>query len=92
MAVVAAASRTVRPTPVEPVNESMSTSGWRSSSAPTVEPRAGEHVDHAVGQAGLGGDLREQQRVSGVISAGLSTMVLPAAMAGRIFHAAICSG
>jgi hypothetical protein len=30
--------------------------------------------------------------VSGVFSAGLSTIVLPAAIAGRIFHAAICSG
>ena len=32
------------------------------------------------------------RQVSGVSSAGLSTMVLPAAMAGRIFQAAICSG
>ena len=30
--------------------------------------------------------------VSGVSSAGLSTIVLPAAIAGRIFQAAICSG
>ncbi len=30
--------------------------------------------------------------VSGVISAGFSTIVLPAAIAGRIFHIAICSG
>ena len=30
--------------------------------------------------------------VSGVSSDGLSTMVLPAAIAGRIFQAAICSG
>jgi len=30
--------------------------------------------------------------VSGVSSEGLSTMVLPAAMAGRIFHIAICRG
>jgi hypothetical protein len=30
--------------------------------------------------------------VSGVISAGLRTIVLPAATAGRIFQPAICSG
>ena len=30
--------------------------------------------------------------VNGVFSAGLSTIVLPAAIAGRIFHIAICSG
>jgi hypothetical protein len=30
--------------------------------------------------------------VNGVISAGLSTMVFPAAIAGSTFQAAICSG
>jgi CII-binding regulator of phage lambda lysogenization HflD len=32
------------------------------------------------------------KEVRGVISAGLRTIVLPAEMAGRIFHMAICSG
>ena len=30
--------------------------------------------------------------VIGVVSAGFSTMVLPAAIAGSTFHTAICSG
>ena len=53
---------------------------------------AGDHVDDAGGGAGLGERLGEEEVVSGVISAGLSTMVLPAAMAGSTFQAAICSG
>ena len=44
------------------------------------------------GQLGLLADLGEGSAVSGVVSAGLSTTVLPQASAGAIFHASISSG
>ena len=53
--------------------------------------RAGDDVEHALGEE-LGGDLGERSVVSGVVSAGLRTIVLPPASAGPIFQIAIISG
>ena len=53
---------------------------------------AGDDVDDARRQVGLLADLGEQSAVSGVVSAGFSTTVLPHASAGAIFHASISSG
>ncbi len=52
---------------------------------------AGDDVEGARREE-LGGDLGQRRVVSGVVSLGLSTMVLPAARAGAIFHTAIISG
>ena len=58
-----------------------------------MSPVAGDDVDDARGQFGLLEDLGEQERAdSGVVSAGFSTQVLPAASAGASFQAAISSG
>ena len=83
---------TWRPTAVEPVKETIDDVGVADEVLARDRPGAGDDVDDAVGGAGLGERLREQQAVSGVISAGLRTIVLPAAMAGSTFQAAIWSG
>jgi hypothetical protein len=70
----------------------MSTSGWRSRWAPATGTRAGDDVDDAGGCPASVNASANITEVSGVISAGLRTIVLPAAIAGRIFQAAICSG
>ena len=53
---------------------------------------AGDDVEHALGQARLERSSPSRSALSGVCSAGLSTIVQPAASAGAIFHAAISSG
>ena len=92
MAVVAAASSTVRPTRVEPVNETMSTSGCRSSTAPQSAPVPVSTLTTPAGMPASVAISANSRLVSGVSSDGLSTIVFPAAIAGRIFHAPICSG
>jgi hypothetical protein len=52
---------------------------------------ATDHVEHAGGQE-LGGISASITYVAGVVSEGLSTTVLPAAMAGANFHTAIIIG
>ena len=54
---------------------------------------AGDDVDDARRKIGFLNDLRQRQRASAsVVSAGLSTIVLPHASAGASFHAAMSSG
>jgi len=54
---------------------------------------AGNHVDDARRQAAIGKNVLPVARaVNGVCSAGLSTQVQPAAIAGASFHAAISKG
>ena len=70
----------------------MSTSGWVTSSAPVGLAVAADRVEDAGGQD-LGAPLGEDcSVVSGVVSAGFRTTVLPAASAGPIFQIAIISG
>ena len=61
---------------------------------PPARLRAGadDHLQDAVGEPRLECQLGEAIAVSGVISDGLSTTVLPQASAGPIFHDAISSG
>ena len=54
-----AASPTLRPVAVEPVNEIILTFGSSTSAWPTSAP-PGEHVQHALGQPGLLEDARHQ--------------------------------
>ena len=70
----------------------MATSGWRISCAPRSAPVPVTTLTTPSGMPASVATSANISLVSGVISAGLSTMVLPAAIAGRIFHAAICSG
>ena len=57
-----------------------------------MRPVAGDDVDDARRQLGLAQTSQKSSAVSGVVSAGFSTTVLPAASAGAIFHASISSG
>ena len=80
------------PTGVEPVKEVMRTSGCVSSASPTTRPAPVRTLTTPSGIPAFVQSSASMSEVSGVISAGLRTMVLPAAMAGSTFQIAICSG
>ena len=79
------------PVPTEPVSDTMSTSGWVTSAWPAGSPWPVITLSTPAGKisAANSASLRV---VSGVVSAGLRTIVLPAASAGPIFQTAIISG
>src|SRR4051794_8011387 len=83
---------TWRPTAVEPVNEVIATSGCPTRWAPATGPVPVTTLTTPAGAPASVNASAKRTLVSGVISAGLSTMVLPAAMAGSTFHAAIWRG
>ena len=70
----------------------MSTSGWDMSASPATGPVPLTTLTTPAGTPASTAASANSRAVSGVISAGLRTIVLPAAIAGRIFQAAICSG
>ena len=79
------------PTPVEPVNATLSMSGSRTSAAPAA-PSPGT-IDTTPGGSSASWRISaSSSAVSGVVSAGFSTEVLPQASAGASFQAAISSG
>ena len=79
------------PTPVEPVKATLSMSGSRTSVAP-AEPSPGT-IDTTPGGSSASWRISaSSSAVRGVVSAGLSTEVLPQASAGASFQAAISSG
>src|SRR5215218_134764 len=82
-----------RPTPVEPVNDSLRT---RSSSSQVVTTSAGSVVGTTLttpsGTPALDRIFATARAVSGVSAAGLRTTVQPAARAGAILRAAIAAG
>ena len=80
-----------RPTSVEPVNATLSTSGWATSARP-VSPAPVTMLTTPGGRSACWQISANSSAVSGVVSAGLSTTVLPQASAGAIFHASISSG
>ncbi len=80
-----------RPTSVEPVNATLSRPGWRTSAAP-VAPAPGSTLTTPGGRSACWQISASTSAVSGVVSAGLSTTVLPAASAGASFQAAMSSG
>ncbi len=92
MIVPVASSITRWPTGVDPVNDTIDTSGWLISASPTVRPGPVRTLITPGGIPAAAASSATIREVSGVISAGLRTMVFPAATAGRIFHIAICSG
>src|SRR5437773_1119173 len=79
------------PTSVEPVNAILFTSGCDTSSAP-VRPSPVTMFTTPGGSSACRTTSQKRSAVSGVVSAGLSTTVLPAASAGAIFHASMSSG
>ena len=80
-----------RPTAVEPVKAILSTSGWSTSAAP-VSPSPVITFSTPSGMPASSASSPSRSAVSGVCSAGFSTIVQPAASAGATFQAAIRSG
>ena len=78
------------PVSTEPVSEIMSTSSWVTSAAPVSLPPA-TTLSTPLGRNSAAISPRRSV-VSGVVGAGLRTIVLPAASAGPIFQIAIISG
>ena len=79
------------PTSVEPVKATLSTSGCETSAAP-VDPSPVTMLTTPAGSSAWRRTSQNSSAVSGVVSAGLSTTVFPAASAGATFHASISSG
>ena len=79
------------PTSVEPVKATLSTSGCSTSARP-VSPAPVTMLTTPGGRSACWQISANSSAVSGVVSAGLSTTVLPAASAGAIFQASISSG
>src|SRR5215203_3800021 len=76
---------------LEPVNATLSRPGCRASAAP-VGPAPGSTFTTPGGRSACWQISASTSAVSGVVSAGFSTTVLPAASAGASFQAAIISG
>ena len=79
------------PTPVLPVKAILSMPGWLTSAAP-VAPAPVMMLTTPSGSSASWMSSASSSEVSGVVSAGFSTTVLPQASAGAIFHAAMSSG
>jgi hypothetical protein len=79
------------PTCVEPVKATLSTSACRTSAAP-VRPSPVTILTTPGGTSAWRSTSQKSSAVSGVVCAGLSTTVLPAASAGAIFQASMSSG
>ena len=79
------------PTSVEPVNASLSMSPCLTRCAPVV-PSPVTMLTTPGGSSAWRQTSVKSSAVSGVVSAGLSTTVLPHASAGAIFQASIRSG
>ncbi len=78
------------PTSVEPVNAILSTG--ESTSAAPVSPAPVTMFTTPGGSSASWITCASSSAVSGVVSAGFSTTVLPVASAGASFHAAISIG
>ena len=91
LSVPATAFAIARPTSVEPVKATLSTSGWATSARP-VSPAPVTMLTTPGGRSACWQISANSSAVSGVVSAGLSTTVLPQASAGAIFQASISSG
>ena len=79
------------PVATEPVSATMSTSGWLISASPVGWPRPVTTFRTPLGSVSAASSAKRMV-VMGVVSAGFSTTVLPAASAGPIFQIAIISG
>ena len=79
------------PTSVEPVKATLSTSGCGDQRRP-VAPAPVMMLTTPAGRSACWQISANSSAVSGVVSAGFSTTVLPQASAGAIFQASISSG
>ena len=90
--VPAAPSAIPRPTSVEPVKAILATSGCSTSRLPQTEPGPATTLRTPSGSPDSSAMRSSSIALSGVSSAGLRTIVLPAASAGATFQEAITSG
>ncbi len=86
----AAAVATCRPARGLPVSDTMATAGWRTMASPTAGPPSTTLSTPGGNTSASSSAIRTVE--AGVSSDGLSTTVLPAAMAGAHFHTAIIRG
>jgi hypothetical protein len=77
---------------VEPVKDTLFTSGWAISAAPATEPWPRRTLKTPAGMPAWIASSARRSTVSGVSSAGLMMMVQPQARAGMTFHRAIIIG
>jgi hypothetical protein len=82
----AAAWATWTPARVEPVKETMSTSGCAAMAAPTVGPSPFARLKTPAGTPAASSTSAISTAFSGAISVGFSTIVQPAASAGATLH------
>ena len=92
LTVSAASAATLRPAPVEPVNETMSTSGCPASASPTTGPWPVTRLNTPGGSPASWKISASAYADSGATSLGLSTTVQPAASAGATLQTTWCSG
>ena len=78
----AASSMTRLPARVEPVKETMSTSGWAAMASPTTDPTPVTRLKTPAGRPTSSMTLASANAFNGATSLGLSTTVQPAASAG----------
>ena len=90
--VPAPASATRRPAAVEPVNETMSTSGCSASASPITEPRPVTRLNTPAGRPTSSITSASRTAFRGATCEGFNTTVQPAAIAGATFAAIWCSG
>ena len=81
-----------RPVAVEPVNESARTVGLAVSTAPIFVPAPVTMFSTPAGTPARSPSFAIASAVKGVSTAGLATIVQPAASAGAIFRAIIAAG
>ena len=84
--------RKYRPTSVDPVNETTSTSGCRPSARPAVSPKPGTTFSTPSGIPASAASSATRSALSGDSSAGLTITELPAARAGPSFQPSMAAG
>jgi hypothetical protein len=87
-----ATTETRLPARVEPVNETMSTPGCAAMASPTTGPVPCTTLNAPAGTPASAATSARIAAVSGAISVGLSTTVLPAISAGTTFATTWCRG
>src|SRR3954471_16624058 len=90
LSVSAAARATALPAAMLPVIETISGIGWLTTAAPVV--RSPQTTLNTPGGRMSANSSAMYTALAGVVSDGLSTIVLPAASAGANFHTAIIIG
>ena len=81
-----------RPARVEPVNDTMSTSGCRTSASPTSGPVPCTRLNTPAGRSACRIASARRKALVGPSSDGLSTTVQPASSAGATLPVIWCSG